>query len=266
MTLSKAIRAAVANERLRAELAALVESCEGVTLLPLKSAQLDAMELSHPERAPTDLDVLVRHEQRSTFISLIKNRGYEARVLERGERAGQSYRTPTGYVIDVHTELFAPYLFRMPAEKVWGASLDGAELFNLPVRRLNDVDLYAHLLGKWALDGGSDLLRREELRNVLGMLLQRHSPQQVAKALSRRGMRRALFAFPEPSRSERAVQSFIYDPTGVPLRVLSKTLRGSDQSELRRLGRHLHNHSIFETGAALSSALKFRMLRSRTRV
>lgn len=118
----------------------------GILAAPLKGVLLLARwpEL-RGRRDLADVDLLVTRETFTQCERLLSKLGFAA--TSRTNRGATLATDAWPLTLDLHHDLFSPHLFDMPTHRVLGRAERDDQLFDLPVLRLDDRDLFAHVIG-----------------------------------------------------------------------------------------------------------------------
>ena len=158
--------------------------------MPLKGVLLQHWLYDDPvERALTDVDLLVRPEALSEAVALLRKAGY--RMTGHATVDGMVMETPFGLLLDLHSQLFDRARYRIPTEEVFARSSQDRDLYGVTVQLPAPLDVYAHLVGKFASDHGDTraTVRLDEIARMGARL--DASPATTARHLVHCGMRRA---------------------------------------------------------------------------
>ena len=140
-----------AVEELRQVAAHLSQS--GIPLMPLKGVLLQRLYYSDPrERRVTDLDVLVRPPDFARAIESLKDAGYREETANTPEYQVVLRRAGAILAVDLHRHLFECGRYRVDTGGIFRRASEDGETFGFPVQRMDERDLYAHLVGKVASD------------------------------------------------------------------------------------------------------------------
>jgi len=164
----------------------------GLFAMPIKGALLQRLIYEEPaERRIKDVDILVAPGSFGAAVQVLEDAGYQ-----RGEEPVLHHqvtlRRPGAVLaVDLHGSLFEAGRYRMPTEDVFERAGEDEALFSTPIKRMHELDLYAHTIGKIASDhvGLTRPAVLEDLRR-LGEVSAR-SPQEHARHLDLLGMGRA---------------------------------------------------------------------------
>ncbi len=164
-------------------------AARGIAAAPIKGALVQSwLYPKDPLQRPMkDIDILVDDYPHAKQVLL--GLGFTKRYEHSS--AATFVRTGCPYAVDLHKQLFRPWLFRMPTPGVFERSLDGTQLLSVPCRRLATIDIYCHTIGHAAISRlgkticypAQDCLRMSEKAGI--------TPDQCAQALHTYSMRRA---------------------------------------------------------------------------
>ncbi len=103
------------------------------------------------ERVMCDVDVLVPPSRFHEATDRLVRAGY---THFKHSRSGVevALRSPGGFVLDLHRHLFEPGRYRLTPESVFARAVWDTELFDSPVMRPCNEDMFCHLLGKFVTD------------------------------------------------------------------------------------------------------------------
>lgn len=161
-----------------------------VEVMPLKGVLLRRVAYDDPaERSVGDVDLLVRGRDVRRAHDALVAAGFGVIFLEAGERERCFKHPRHGMLVDLHWQLFYEDYFDFDAEGLFArASLDSVN-FPVPVRRMSDLDLYAHVLAhagfaSWVVDAP----RCEDIPRLAARL--RLAPEAIAAHLAAHRMDR----------------------------------------------------------------------------
>ncbi len=162
----------------------------GIDVMPLKGALLHKLVYSDPADRPlSDVDILVRPKDALRARDVLVGAGYAP--TEYPWQFSTEYRSPFALVLDLHTSLFDEARYRFSATAVFSRGRRDSLLFGAPVVVQHPLDLYAHLVGKFA----SDHLDRSATTRLKELSLAAErldlAPDETALHLLKCGMRRA---------------------------------------------------------------------------
>jgi hypothetical protein len=162
----------------------------GITAAPLKGVLLLRLwpEL-RGRRDLSDVDLLVSPGEFTTSVDALCTLGFE--VTSQTTRGATLASDKWPLSLDLHHRLFPPFLFRFPTAALLQRAERNELLFDRPILRLDDRDLFAHVLGhavksrvpadaEHVVDDVEWLLRALDVE-----------PRRYATHLRRAGMRRA---------------------------------------------------------------------------
>lgn len=162
----------------------------GIDVMPVKGALLHKLVYDDPaERPMSDVDVLVRSTDAVRARDVLVSAGYAP--TEYPWQFSTEYRSPFELVLDLHTSLFDEARYRLSTSEVFSRARRDSRLFGAPVLVQHPLDIYAHLVGKFASDH-LDQTATERLRDLF-LAAQRLdlAPDDTALHLLKCGMRRA---------------------------------------------------------------------------
>ena len=132
------------------------EACaeRGIVLMPLKGVLLLARwPALRGRRDLVDIDLLVRSADLEALTPVLHALGFEATVSSSAGITFASDSWPLS--IDVHQHLYPHGLFRTATAGVFSRAAIDASLFAVPVARMSDEDIFAHLIGHFVKGRGT---------------------------------------------------------------------------------------------------------------
>ena len=183
-----AVGAVLAEELVR-DVAERLGRC-GIDVMPVKGALLHKLVYVDPSERPlSDVDVLVRATDGTRAREVLTAAGYGP--TERPWQFSTELRSPFELVLDLHTALFDQARYRFRTTDLFRRGHLDSGLFGARVVIQNPLDVYAHLVGKFASDH-LDQFATYRLRE-LSLVSERLAlePDQTAIHLLKCGMRRA---------------------------------------------------------------------------
>jgi hypothetical protein len=203
----------------------------GLEVAPLKGALLAALDPRLVRRPLVDADVLVpRHAL-----------GRAAKALARSG-ARERARSPTAITLrwpdvpldlDLHGELFRPFLFRLSGAGVLARARSDRALFGAPVRVLDGIDVYAHFVGHFVSGrhNASDLRHVADFERCARIF--EIEPQRVAAHLAQHRLHRAArYVMPIAARAGDRFAAEVH--AALPSDSVGERLAGAAASHLER--------------------------------
>lgn len=246
----RAVTSIVASEVVR-DVAKTLEG-PGFDVMPVKGALLQHWLYDDPaERAMTDVDVLVRADQARAAHGVLERVGYIP--IGRSSIGAFVMRSPLGFALDLHPELFDRARYNLPTADVFARSSSDDGLFDAPVRLPSPLDAYAHLIGKF----GSDHLNAESTERLdeIARMPRRIEapPELVARHLVGCGMRRvARYVLPLVNETigdmfaASVLGHLPRDPIGERIAATARTVltNASPDSRIGAVTAHMLNDSV----------------------
>lgn len=156
---------------------------------PLKAALLiHAWGRDPLDRPLSDVDLLVPPDRLDEATRLTEQAGWRFVKEERGGRQRLLMPRGSGLAVDLHGSLFPPGVFRLDTGSLLARARTDTTLFTAPVRVLDPLDAYAHLVGHAALTFLFE--HRVHHPRDLAFLATRHAldPGAVAQTLEEAGL------------------------------------------------------------------------------
>lgn len=178
----------MAADALVADVAACLDK-QRIPVMPMKGALLQHWLYDDPtERPMTDVDLLVAPRDLDRAVRVLCDAGY--RPTAHASVGGRVLQTRFGLSLDLHPHLFGPGRFRMPTGDLFARGTRDTSLFGQAVRLPSPLDVYAHLIGKFAADHLTACAseRLDEISRMGAYL--NASPEETSAHLIRCGMRR----------------------------------------------------------------------------
>lgn len=126
----------------------------GVVLMPLKGVLLlSRWPALRGRRDLVDVDFLVRSGDVEPVTFALASLGFEATVRSSAGCTFSSEAWPLS--IDLHHDLFPHGLFRVSTDAVFARAEIDASLFDAPIARMSDEDVFAHLIGHFVKGRGA---------------------------------------------------------------------------------------------------------------
>ncbi len=229
--------------------------------MPLKGVLLATLPGAAIDRFMVDIDLLIAPAP----VEAVE-RGLRASALDVSHRSPEAdtwIDPETRMEVDVHRELFAPGMFRMPAVEVVGRATPDESRFGAPVLLPDSRDLYAHQVGTF-VRGRSNAQDRRRLRD-LALVARTHrlDPSELAEHLQRCGLARAAryvlrVAAAEGDAFAAEVRArLVPDATGDVLATIASALleRVAGNHPLAVFPAHLLNHGLAAGAHSFSSHL-----------
>jgi hypothetical protein len=234
-----------------------------IPIMPLKGALLQQIAYADPvERAISDVDILVPLWAYGQARDALLEAGYVSRPETRTS-VEEALEAPSGLMVDLHRGLFSLGRYRMSTSDVFARGENDETLFGAPIVRMADVDIYVHLLGKFASDHSNDVegWRLRELGMLPTALRLEASP--VAAHIERCGIGRAArYVLPLVSRetgdrfSREVVELLSSDRLGDVVSTVASVVlpRIRQTSPLGAVVAHTLNHSLRAATWSVTSA------------
>lgn len=142
---------ALAQDALLRRLGRLLER-QGVSAVLLKGLALRRLAYADPaDRSCDDLDLLVGPARFDETTRLLASEGFAPWPSKTDARVATFSEPATRLLVDVHAELFAQGQFALPAAAIVARSRP-MEGFGTTLRLPDPLDLFAHLVGHYALE------------------------------------------------------------------------------------------------------------------
>lgn len=224
----------------------------GIQVMPVKGALLQHWLYDDPsERHLTDVDLLVRPNDLGAAVERLAAAGYQ-RTRHRSV-GGTVMETPFGLALDLHSQLFDCSRYRMPTGELFARSSEDELLYGASVQLPSQLDVYAHLIGKFGSDhlDARSTARLDELARIATCI--DAAPEMVARHLVHCGMRRvSRYVLPlvhQTTGDEFALlvhDSLPFDPIGRGIAAAANRLLAGAAPETRSaaLVAHLLNDSL----------------------
>ncbi len=240
----------------------LARILEGVApIAPLKGVLLEMG--ASPGRAShmADVDILVPEETYESAHSALERAGIHCVARDRDDRA-RTYSGGVPATVDLHRRLFKTGLFRLPTADLFARATVDDATYGAPVRILDPLDVYAHLLGH-AISGRQAAEGRARARRDLRTWSEHAGldATRIARHLASVGMARAarlLLSEAEPGDAfARAVlEALPPDPLGgLVVWVGRRALDTRNRTLVRTVGVHALNATLPRGALSLASHL-----------